>query len=125
LVATLRFLKAGVALAIAAFLAWQLAPTTPRLFDWLVQFAGFAALMCATLYAVLHGALPEQAGEEARSATLIQARIRGLKARKAAKRGEQRKEGTPQSNESKGITPLPQVRIRVRGRGRGRVRVRF
>jgi len=106
LAATLRFLKAGVASAIAAFLAWQLACTTPRLFDWLVQVAGFAALLCATLYAALHGALPEQSGEEARSATLIQARIRGRKARRASRRGEQGKEG----KDNQGITPLPQVR---------------
>ena len=108
--ASLRFLKAGVASAIAAFLAWQLACTTPRLFDWLVQLAGFAALLCATLYAALHGALPEQSGEEARSATLIQARIRGRKARRASRRGGQGKEGKPQSKDNQGITPLPQVR---------------
>ena len=89
--ATLRFLKAGVALALGVFLAWQLASTTPRLFDWLVQVAGFAALLCATLYAALHGALPDETGEEARSATLIQARIRGRKARRASRRGEQGK----------------------------------
>ena len=82
LAATLLYVKAGVALAIAAFLVWQLAFTTPRLFDGLVYIASFAALLCATLFGVLQGALPDQTGEEARSATLIQARIRGQKERR-------------------------------------------
>ena len=87
LAATLRYVKAGVALAIAAFLVWQLAFTTPRLFDGLVQVASFAALLCATLYGVLQGALPDQSGEEARSATVIQARIRGQKERRQSRFG--------------------------------------
>jgi hypothetical protein len=105
LAATLRYVKAGVALAIAAFLVWQLAFTTPRLFDGLVQVASFAALLCATLYGVLQGALPDQSGEEARSATLIQARIRGQKERRQSRFRPKSGEATNSSKELASAVP--------------------
>ena len=72
----------GVACTIAAFLVWQFAVTMPRFFDWLVQVAGFAALVFATLYCLLQRALPDQADEEVRAATLIQALTRGKNERR-------------------------------------------
>ena len=94
------FLKAGV----AALLVWQLAFTTPRFFDGLVQVAGFAALLCATLYGVLQGALPDQTGEETRSAALIQARIRALKERRLSTSRLRPKGGKTTTSSSKATT---------------------
>lgn len=94
------FLKVGV----AAFLVWQLAFTTPCLFDRLVQVAGFAALLCATLYGVLQRALPDQTGEETRSAALIQARIRALKERRLSTSRLRPKGGKTTTSSSKATT---------------------